>query len=69
MKCEWEDCGRECPERNIGRICAYQVTNEPMDEDNYQGAVSCNCCDHCRAECHAGLLEETNLQQQNNKSE
>lgn len=57
MKCETEDCDKDCPEINQGRVCAYQVSYDHPEED-YKGAITCNCCDECRAECHVALLTE-----------
>lgn len=48
---ECENCGAPVPEDNINRVCAYQVDWETPDP-NYKGAITCSCCDKCRADCH-----------------
>jgi hypothetical protein len=53
MKC---DCGNELPAENEQRVCAYQV--DPGVVPDYQGAIFCSCCDKCRAECHAALIDQ-----------
>lgn len=53
VKC---DCGADVPPENEQRVCAFQVEQDECAPD-YKGAIFCDCCDNCRAECHAALIQ------------
>lgn len=53
-----ESCGQvEVPENNKDRVCAFQIEIDVPVPD-YKGAITCNCCDLCRENCHEALLNE-----------
>lgn len=59
-KCE--HCGCIVPDDNVERVCAYQVDYD-TPVPNYKGALTCTCCDQCRASCHEVLLKSENEKQ------
>lgn len=53
-----ENCGKDVPEDNTDRVCAYQVDNGPGIIMDYALYPKCNCCDKCRQECTNAVIDE-----------
>lgn len=60
-----ESCGvRQVPEDNESRVCAFQIEIDVPVPD-YNGAITCNCCDLCRGNCMS-LLRSHGIDPQTN---